>query len=52
MNEPAEETCRLCGEVTKNEDFKMHIKQDCGGIEFRHCIEYYCRFVMGEFRAF
>lgn len=52
MNDVDEETCRLCGEITKNENFKMNFNDDCGGIKFKHCIEYYCRFDMGKLREF
>jgi hypothetical protein len=50
MNENSEETCRLCGEITKEENLIMNMKDDCGGISFQQFIEYYCRFDMGEFR--
>lgn len=50
MNEVIDDTCRLCGEMTKKADLNMSINDDCGGIMFKHFIEYYCRIVMGEFR--
>lgn len=42
------EICRLCAEVTEEQNFNMSVKDDCGGVEFQKCIEYYCQLSLGE----